>query len=471
MAETANSIAGIAGQHWVRYGTAADQCYLLDKFKETYDQIVINGNMVAHMASALSQFITQRAQKPFVIDPQTHAFAHDLDHLRSRSKSSEGEIKRSWKKLIDQYGDPLSSVLIKEKRPLDPSDFSSDSDRKIFTEKVLLFQKDAITREIEEGEDREYLEFLEEEMGVSALVYPPQLLIAPYFFIDGPLASQWLDKNLEFLKNSRVILTEQNVDIPLAAQIVISQEILSNKTRRDEIIERYTEQKPDVILLWIDQFSEHKASESELQNYIELLKGFGNESIPTVNLYGSFFSVALMRFSETLNGALSAVCHGLEYGETRSVIPLGCEIPVAKFYSRKLHHRLPPRVAYREMSESEGLDSGDDFHEKICGCPSCKDVIVGDPKTDLIAYFETKESSFWRARRRISMSFPTGTASENCTKHYMWCKAWEYHELNITIEDLNKQLSKVDARLRKPLGVEYAGHRLVWSNVLEITEL
>lgn len=84
------------GQHWVRYGIAADQQYLLHDFHSTYDCLIINGNMFAHTPSALSQFITQKAKKPYILDPQTHSLAFDIDYLLSTGKKSEGEIKRSW---------------------------------------------------------------------------------------------------------------------------------------------------------------------------------------------------------------------------------------------------------------------------------------------------------------------------------------------------------------------------------------
>ena len=61
---------GIEGLHLVRFGTAADQGYFLNDFKSTYDQIVVNANMVAHMPAAMAGFLAVRAKKPFFIDPQ-----------------------------------------------------------------------------------------------------------------------------------------------------------------------------------------------------------------------------------------------------------------------------------------------------------------------------------------------------------------------------------------------------------------
>lgn len=459
---------GVNGRHWVRYGIAADQKFLLGEFQDTYDQLVVNGNMLAHMRSALSRFITQQARKPFVIDPQTHAFAHDLDHLLSSSKGSAGQIKKSWAKLIDTYGEDLKSIIDGEERPLDPSDLEDEGFRAEFTESVLCFQRDAVQLELEKGEDREYLEFLREETGVDPFLQPPSVLIAPYFFIGGPSAPDWADRNIQLLQDSRNWLEDQNnLQPPLAAQLVISKDVLFDEGERSRILDNYIRSKPDLVLLWIDQFSEHNATKHELEHYLDLLAKFKEARIPVVNLFGGFFSVATMRFSEQLSGALAAVCHGLEYGETRPVIPLGGGTPVARFYSRTLHHRLPPRVALREVHELGGLNSPDDFHDIICNCPNCRSVVVSNPLKDLNEnYFDSKETAYWVSGRRVARDFPTAKASNNCTRHYMWCKAWEYGELDTSFADLRSSLARADQHLRKSLGAEHAGHPKIWAETL-----
>ena len=454
--ESASTSSVSIAPHWVRYGIAADQKYLLDEFADTYDQLVVNANMLAHMPSALSQFISQRARKPYVIDPQTHAFAQDLQYLLSDSKGSAGQIKRSWAKLLEAYGEEVKAILIDEDdaRPLDPEDFADSAFCRSFTAHVIRFQRDSVTRELEEGEDRDYLEFLEQETGVPALSMPPTHVIAPYFFVYGPTARAWLQVNLQLLKEAKAFVGNQNWEQPaLAAQVVISKEVLADATMVEEIISRYGELSPDAVFLWIDQFSEHEATRYELDNYLRLLSGFREQGLPVVNLFGGFFSVALMRFSDQYKGALAAVCHGLEYGENRPVIPLGGGMPVAKFYSRNLHHRLPPRIALREIRRLEALHNAKVFHRAICNCPNCRKIIKTNPEIELAAYFETKESTFWMGSRRVSREFPTASSSENCTRHYMWCKQWEYQELEETVGSVRERFQRADVNLRKVLGI------------------
>src|SRR5213082_2870475 len=128
-------MAAIAGLHLVRFGTAADQAYLLDDFAPTFDQLVINANTIAHMPAAMATFLAVRSQKPFFIDPQTHAFQHESDHLLSTSKKSLGQIKRSWQNLIDRYNDPLARVLQDGARPVLPEDFNDEQECRGFSER------------------------------------------------------------------------------------------------------------------------------------------------------------------------------------------------------------------------------------------------------------------------------------------------------------------------------------------------
>jgi len=313
---------GIKGLHWVRYGIAGDQKYLLGEFAETYDQLVVNANMVAHMPSAMSQFLSQQLKKPFVIDPQTHAFQHEVDSLLSKSEKSAGLLKRSWKRLVEQYGAPLNSVIgSDEPRSLLPDDLA---DRQLLTEfckRVLLYQRDEITREIKEGEDADYIRFLAEQTGANAGNVPPAMLIAPYFFIGGPLQDDWLELNRQCVDASRQIVNADAPDIPLAAQVVISKELLSDNSWRDKIAKAFLAGNPDVILLWIDGFSEQAASSAQLEHFVEFVGELSQQNSPVINLYGGFFSVAEARVGK-LKDKLKGVCHGLEYGESRFVNPV-----------------------------------------------------------------------------------------------------------------------------------------------------
>jgi hypothetical protein len=371
---------GIAGLHLVRFGTAADQGYFLNDFAETYDQIVVNANMVAHMPAAMAGFLAVRAKKPFFIDPQTIAFQHEVDHLLSTSKKSAGEIKRSWQRIIQRYGNPIAQALNPESpRPILPDDFKDDKECRAFCSRVTNFQNDELSNEFKTGEDAAYVQFLAQEEGVKELV-PPSLIVAPYFFLNASFFEEWLNVNLRCLEFTRVVLQKTGNKKPLAAQLVISQEVLLNADFRKRLVSAYRDSraKPDVFLLWIDSFTEQELSIGELAAYVSLVEELASDGRAVVNLYGGFFSVAAARYG-VLRDKLIGVCHGLEYGESKPVVPISGGVPVAKYYLPAVHARLSARVAARAIRQLDGFKSAQSFRQRVCDCMVCRSVIKKDP--------------------------------------------------------------------------------------------
>lgn len=455
--------SAITGLHWVRYGIAPDQKYFLDEFALDYDQIVIGANMVAHMPAAISTFVTQKAMKPFIIDPQTHAFQHDVENLLSTSKKSSGELKNSWRGLVKSYGPPLDVLSDDEPRPLSPTDLKDQAVLEGFCERVILFQRDAIKGEMEKGKDSKYLKFLAKRAGTPGGTSAPALLIAPYFFMGGPGTNEWARVNLRCLKASLSFCKQQRIDTPVAAQVVISKDLLTD-SEFDRIFDYYRESGVRYFLLWIDNFQEQRASLNQLERLIELVKLLARDGAQVVNLYGGFFSVAQARVGD-LQDKLCAVCHGLEHSESKPVVPVSGGIPVAKFYSNNLHYRLPPRVAYQEISAKEALDSVTKYFADICDCAECRRHIKTSPRKDFIrAYGQTNSKSVWRSGQWVTMQFPTSEAADYCTRHYMHCKAVEYRAA-YTKTQLKQDLIAARNDLEPHLGSDYAGHTAVWARL------
>jgi hypothetical protein len=458
--------SSIKGPHLVRYGTASDQCYLLNDFAKTYDQLVINANILAHMPSAMGNFVVHKAKKPYFIDPQTHAFQHSVEHLLSTSKKSAGEIKKSWRSLLNSYGEPLATIIGKEQRPLLPSDLDKTSVRKAFCKRVLAFQNDTITHSIKDGKDAKYFQYLAKKKNVQLADHPPTLLVAPYFFMSAQFAAEWRKTNIECLEDSRAIINDTKYDLPLAAQIVISKDILATDSYRDDLVKAYTSSsaKPDVFLIWIDDFKEENQSEVYLNNYQDLISQLAQTGSEVIVLYGGFFSIAAA-LAGGLKGKLSGVCHGLEYGESKSVVPVAGGIPVAKYYLPRLHSRLSASVAVKSIQVLDGFKSAPIFHKEICNCNICKSVIVKVPTSEFAKFTATKDSTFWRAGRRVSMDFPTAETSDLCAKHYMWCKYAEYQDKR-TKGDICKELKATYGALKKVIGLDHVGHADVWADAL-----
>ena len=69
--------------HWMTFGTFAEQRYFIYPSPDTYTGVIINANMVAHAPSGLAAFLLEKTRKdfPYIIDPLTHAFQHDVSIL------------------------------------------------------------------------------------------------------------------------------------------------------------------------------------------------------------------------------------------------------------------------------------------------------------------------------------------------------------------------------------------------------
>ena len=447
------------GFHLVRYGTPADQRYLLRPFLETYDQIVINANIVALMPAALAAFLSQHAKgKSYFLDPQTHAFQHDPTNLEARREGDSFQIRKSIQNLLNRYGDPAATAVESNHRGVRPNDFPNPRVIERFCQRVLQFQRNAIAEQANQSDAAKYFKFLEKKGKIKAPKFTPAVLVAPYFCMKTSTFHDWIDINIACARSS---IGDSGGD-PIAVEIALYRDLLTNETLRANLIEKYRTLKPATFLVWIDGFSEHDAAGYELEALVRLFNGLGMTA-PVVNLYGGFFSVALKRLS--IVPALAGICHGLEYGESREFVPVGGGMPVAKFYYPSMHKRLPFRDALRAVRAQNALHSAADFHRIVCACDECKAVIRTNPDSDFAAYGRTRPISFMRRNQPIAKEFPLPETRDHCVNHYMWCKDREYNH-NLLLIDLIRDLD-VTHRLGRNLGLETVAYAEVWRSILE----
>jgi len=439
----------IVGPHLVRYGIAGDQKFLVGDLLDTYDELVINARMVAHMAAGLALFMAQRAHnKPYFIDPETHIFQHGMDYLLSTSEEGEAKIKRSVKHLIDWYGDPIEGVVKRKQRIL-PENFKDDRRRRDFCQRVIDFQLKAINERVQDSENVEYYEFLKDKGVVESSSFTPSLVVAPYFCMDDNTFDDWIDVNIECAKDSQKIAGK--LGISMATEIVISQSVLFDSKKVKTLIDEYTKLDSAVFLIWVDAFSEHEVSEGLLGAFMTMMNDLKTSGSQVVNLYGSYFSVMLLH-----KGILAGVTHGLEYGEERPLVPVGGGIPTAKFYLPILHLRLRGDDARYAVKALGGFKSVADFHKLICDCQQCKVAISNSPEKDFGDYLRTK--------RVNTRDIPYPETKENSVRHYMFAKQKEYADKNIN--NALKQLEYARKQLRKYVGAENTDHCEKWASIV-----
>lgn len=450
----------IAGPHLVRYGTAADQKYLVNDFRDTYDQLIVNANILAHMPSAITTFISHHAKsKPFLIDPQTHAFQHDLSFLESQAEESGGKLKRSISKLVDAYGDPIKSRVLKHRSVL-PGDFKVQNERERFCERVLRFQYDSIQDESTNSPASKYFRYLEKKGRRSASAARPTAVVAPYFYLAATTYTDWLATNIDCARDSQALVKQMKS--PLAVQIVISKDILAEESVLNEVVSAYCGLSPSLFLLWVDDFAEQSATKTMLERFVDLIQRLG-EKAPVVNLYGGYFSIALLRSKRT--PALAGVSHGLEYGESRAVTPVGGGIPVAKYYLPCLHDRLAFRDALRAVRVLGGLDSAARFHEVVCRCNQCVRVVKSDPAREFAAYGESRPLTFARGMQVVRREFPLPETKENSVRHYLWNKQLEFSG-DFSAADVARDLRKTSQSLERVLGLEAVAYCNIWADLI-----
>lgn len=436
-------------RHIIRYGISSEQKFL-NSFSDSYDVLAINGNMLAHAPSALANFVSKKiVGKQFFIDPQTYAFQNAASFLRSRQTD---KMKMSVKKMIEIYGAPLSSNDFK---PLKPVDFNNDALMQEFCRRVVNFQETTIANAKETEEIQKYLDFANITFATK-----PCFLIAPYFYMGDSKWEEWLDLNVEFLKVSKSIHPDKN----MWAQVVISKDILIEEKSRKKIIDLYSDAKPDGILLWVDEFSEHDADLhllSAFRSFIELIK---QQGISVINLYGGYFSILLTKFA-----GLDGVSHGLEYGESRAVVPVGGGIPMAKFYYPKLHKRLRYVDAASVLLE-KSLFTKDvsEYYKEVCNCPMCKETIQKDAN-NFSLYGETREVYSKRKYSVITLNYPIPETRNRTLCHYLHRKRQEFNDVKSLSEmDLLKTLNDAieDTQMEQSISPHDFNHLRRWYTVL-----
>lgn len=452
----------IIGPHLVRYGTPADQKYLVNEFRDTYDQLIVNANILAHMPGALTTFISQHAKsKPFLIDPQTHAFQHDLSALESQSEESEGKLKKSIAKLLEAYGDPVRSRVLSQRSVL-PSDFESPSVRAGFCERVLKFQFDSIQSEASESPTSKYFRFLEKKGLREAKAARPTAVVAPYFYLAATTYREWLKTNVDCARDAAKVA--KKLGTPLGIQIVLSKDVLIDNEVRAEVVEAYRQLSPGIFLLWVDGLVEQTATQSMLEKVIELVERLGTKA-PVVNLYGGYFSIALLRSGRV--PGLAGVSHGLEYGESRAVTPVGGGIPVAKYYLPSLHDRLAFRDALRAVRQMGGLETVAKFHSRICDCKQCIRVVKTDPERDFALYGKSRPLTFVRGHQVVRREFPLPETKENSVRHYLWCKRREFTG-EFKASEIAQELRKTGRQLGRVLGLEAVAYCDIWADLIDV---
>lgn len=387
-------------KHFMRFGIHSERGFFFEPFRDCYDGVALNGNLVAYSLKGVCSFISHLlTDKPYFIDPITHAFGHHPQYIARRYESGRPIPKAAIKALSDEFGSPAADFI--GKRGLRPEDFSSPETGKRFTARVLEFQKNIIEKGLEG--DAKY---------IKATSRTPSFLIAPYFYMPSNSVEEWLDLNINFIEYS--VDTED--ELPIFAEVLVSYEAFLDPEVREKLLYSYGRCKAKGILLWVESLSESSASLGSLRNYREFVSKLEKTQKTIVVMYGGYFSIVLRKFG------VHAVCHGPGYGEEREVTPVGGGIPRPKFYFPRMHLRLPHREVAYALNDAD-IDSAKDYYEKVCKCPICRDEVIKDDFTNFAIYGESESGI---RKDGIAFEYPTTKAKALSTAHYVYSKKAEF---------------------------------------------
>lgn len=439
----------MSAEHWMMFGTFAEQRHFVYPSKETYDGVLINANMAAHAPDGLAAFLLEKTNNlRYIIDPLTHAFQHDPLFIKNN-----GTVRSSIDTLSKEYGKPISSAVVEDRR-LFPKDFSDDTLLKEFVDRCLQFQKDRLSLSMTKIDANKYL-------GQSAEDCKPYALIAPYFYMTETTIDQWLPVCVKVAKMAR----EFHKHDKIFASIVVSQGVILNNKEIDKIINGFNDLDVNGFLLWIDDFNEHTVGSTELRSLVRLARGLRKgPKREVINLHGGYFSILA---AGTLgNSAMSGVAHGPEFGEHRSVVPVGGGIPIARYYIPDLHARVKYRDAVAVFQKKGWLKSAKIFHEQVCNCQECKNTINGSIN-NFVLFGEATFTNVRRGDGIVRMEFPTGKTKLRCLQHYLERKAIEYRDASEkTKEELIEGLRSGRSKYEDALGLESIAHLELWEKVL-----
>ena len=415
----------------IRYNTGTDK-KLFTEFADDFDAVVMNATIVAYSGSAMADLVSIYKDN-YIIDPQTYILQQDIETLKS-STSKNGDIKKS----IVQYMKELPEIFIQtlyEKNEI-PFDIINDN-IELLVQKVGIFELEYINSFIRDKEYNRYLDFIGEITGVDNVGKPqPKLLIAPYFMLKQTYSDRGIQKwmKLNGIALNIFIKKFESYGYPIAAQLVMDEEILDNigvqSEAFDYILDTYRDSIVEYIFVWVDSFSPIESDINRSKAFALLIKELNKIGKKPIMSYGGYDAILLChRDSPT---RFYGVAQSVGYGEKRQITPVGGGLPVNKYYFPPTHQRLKTEDVSHILLESGYFDKrrtkkerSDEFYKKICSCPQCREIIGNDFDN----FFKYNLSKAFTMKNGISRNRPTQEALDIAARHFLFNKKYEWNSI------------------------------------------
>lgn len=358
---------------YLRLGSHSEKQYVM-KTAKLFDGVLVGANLLESTPGATVSFAIQilgRFGKGFAIDPMTYTFGMNLSYIQSETLDRTSKpyvkktgLKKSFKTLAKQYGEPLTSIVLEKNRHLKPSDFTQSS-AEDFSRHIFDYQVSRM---------RSHWDSDPQFKDVAEQLPPPSFVFAPYFYVEfherKRIWKEWHELNLVLARSfSRI-----NADVPKHSVLCIDNTVLSARNDLLQIAREYVETGCSACWMWISDFAEPGVSVEQLRNLVDVAHLFRDAGIELYNMHGGFLSALLSKHGMT------GFSHGVGYGETKDVIPIvGVTVPTVNYHLPPLHIRVPMLELERALGEL-GVHDADDFHNRICDCTVCKGILKGNLK-------------------------------------------------------------------------------------------
>lgn len=412
----------------LRYNTGTDKKIFV-AFKEKFDAVIFNATIVAYSGSAIADLVSVHKNQ-YIIDPQTHIMQHDIMAIMSRDKKSgKYHIKKSVKKYLEQLPNSIMEILEKESRPLNTTEIDNVIEELV--EKVYRFETQYVNSFIEKKEYDKYLRYV--NVGPE-----PRVVIAPYFMLKKEMGDNQINEYLELNKKcltSFISYQEnQEVQYPVAAQLVFDKELLDKENLCKLIKEYYDSDGYEYIFLWISDFSGFECSLENKKKFYDLLKTLNQMGKKPLMAYGGYDSILLTQSQMPVR--LFGVAQSVGYGEARPITPVGGGLPVNKYYFYPLHKRMRFDESLGILMENgffspdkSNAGQAEDYYAQICNCEQCRKII----KNDIDNFKVYNESIPYTVNARygeIKRNRPTTEANLVAAFHFLFCKDNEWEHVN-----------------------------------------
>ena len=427
-------------QYLLRMGSHAERFYL-EWARPLYDALILNANLVEGTPAACLSLVETLVDKPYVIDPVSHAFALPAGYLQStkvnrRTREETITTRRTFQRLAERYGEPFAGAV--GTRPLTPDDFADTTTRENAVERILTYQRDR----------------LEEEQPQSGpLRMPtggvrPRALIIPYFFIDQ--AATWYPTNLA-LANDAVKL---RMELPSYAVVLVDRTLLQDLDMLTTVAQGYCSTSVDGFFVWVSDQVEQAMGRQEVSNFVQFVRGLCSDGRPTYNMYGGYLSALLSMFG------ITGFCHSVGYGEHRNVVPvLGGGVPPAKYYFPPLHRTF----VFADIQSVVAHLSTEQYYSDVCNCPVCQNVIGTNFQANFQRYGETELKGTGKLGQPVFIQTPNSVRV--CRGHYLAARFIEIQQARRNDSNsLISQLRSAEQTYRHSSGFPATGYLRAWAD-------